>query len=78
MEEGECRGEEGRVLVLAFLIPEHLDPGVSDLGSNKSRWRRVIGYTGGEEGGHHHIMMGGDEGVLLATDDTHVRVTQLV
>ena len=28
LEEGECRGEECLVLVLAFLIPEHLDSGV--------------------------------------------------
>ena len=70
VEEGECGGEEGLVLVLAFLLPEHLDSGVRNPGSYHSRRRGVVGHSGGEEGGHHHVMVGGDEGVLLATDNT--------
>ena len=57
LEEGECRGEECLVLVLAFLIPEHLDSGVRNLWSYQGWGRRDEGYTGAEEGGHHHVMV---------------------
>ena len=57
LEEGESRGEEGLVLVQAFLIPDNLHSGVRDLGGNCGRGRGVVGYTGGEESGDNNVMV---------------------
>ena len=57
LEEGECRGEECLILVLAILVPEHLDSGVRNPRCYKGRGRRDVGYTGAGEGRHHHVMV---------------------
>ena len=57
LEEGESRGEEGLVLLQAFLIPDNLHSGVRDLGGNYGRGRGAVGYTGGEESGYHHVVV---------------------
>ena len=57
MEEGECRREEGLVLVLAFLVPQDLHSGVVNSGSNYGWGRGAVGDTGAEEGGNNHVMV---------------------
>ena len=57
LEERERRGEEGLVLVQAFLIPDNLHSGVWDLGGNYGRGRGVEGNTGAEEAGDDHVMV---------------------
>ena len=70
LEEWECGGEECFVLVLAVLVPEHLDSSIGNSWSYQGRGRGGIGHTGTGEGRHHHVMVGRDEWVLLPTNNS--------